>query len=441
MFARRWNWSLCLAVSLAVVVCSSDAPAQNKIKKEPPAKPAKRLSESKLRTYLGGNDKLRAQAFAELKERDDEQLTAKLFIEVLDKEVKRTSAQPRETSIDMIMELGKILRPETKKALLEYLVAVNYRYGMVAAASLGQRKDPDLIDDFQKAWKDKNFKANFDGIFGFRKIVVEALLKIEDPKIVNFCIKLLPTVDGIVRYDILRFLTVMTEQDFGNNAENWKIWWEDNKNDFQFTQSLANADLSSSRNLEIKGLDVPTYYGMKMYAKRIIFVLDISSSMWQDGPLPPNTRFQVAQKELAATLRKLPDDVNFTILTFNAKIKPYKRGKMIAATKDNREKAADWIENYIKWGKGTNSHGALIASFNLDPNAETIMFLSDGKPSKGRITDPAQILAVVRNENRFRKVSIFSIGIFSGPQGADDKLIRFMTLLAEQNNGVYRQIN
>ena len=440
MFARRWNWSLCLAVSLAVVVCSSDAPAQNKIKKEPPAKPAKRLSDSKLRTYLSGNDTLRAQAFAELKERDDEQLTAKLFIKVLDKEVKRTSAQPRESSIFMIMELGKILRPETKKALLEYLVAANYRYGMVAAASLGQRKDPSFIDDIKKAGKDKNFATHFNTIFGFRKIVVEALLKIEDPRIVEFCIQLLPSVDGVERYDILRFLTVMTEQDFGNNAENWKIWWEDNKDDFQFTQSLANADLSSSRNLEIKGLDVPTYYGMKMYAKQIVFVIDVSSSMVEDGPPKPNTRFEAATKELAATLSKLPEDVKFSLLAFNAKIKLYRRGAMIQATQENREAAAKWVM-YLGSGKGTNSHGALMNAFNRDKNTESIMFLSDGKPSRGKPKIPAEILAIVRNENRFRKVSIFSIGIFSGPQGADDKLIRFMTLLAEQNNGVYRQIN
>lgn len=425
-----------MAVALAVVAGSSDVQAQANGAAGRPAKP---MSESKLLRNLSGSETLRQLAFADLKPRNDEELTAKLFIKVLDKEVKRKTDQPRNSSIDMIMELGKIDRPETKKALLEYLVVENYRYGMVAAASLGQNVSVELIDDFKKAWKEKSFRTNFAGVFGFRKMVVETLLKIEDPLIVKFCISLLPSVDGIVRYDILRFLTVMTEQDFGNNAENWKIWWEDNEDDFQFAQKLASADLSSSRNLEIKGLEVPTYYGMKMYAKRIVFVIDISSSMWEDGPPPPNTRFEAATKELAATLTKLPDDVNFSLLAFNGDIKLYQRGKMIQATQENREAAAKWVM-YLKWGKGTNSHASLMNAFNRDKNTETIMFLSDGKPSRGKIKNPAEILAVVRNENRFRKVGIFSIGVFTGGE-QQGSLVEFMTKLAEQNNGVYRQIN
>ena len=158
-----------------------------------------------------------------------------------------------------------------------------------------------------------------------------------------------------------------------------------------------------------------------------------------DGPPPPNTRFQAATKELAKTLVKLPDDVNFSLLAFNAKIKPYRKGAMIQATQENREAAAKWVM-YLKWGKGTNSHGALMSAFNRDTNTETIMFLSDGKPSRGKPRIPAEILAVVRAENRFRKVGLFSIGVFTGGE-QQGILVEFMTKLAEQNHGVYRQIN
>ena len=436
MLSRPWNGSLSLAVFLAVAVCSSAALAQE----DAPGRPEKKLSESKLLKLLIGGDKGRMEAFAGLEPRGDDKLTAKLFIKVLDKEVKRANDQPRETSVAMIIQLGKIDRPEARKALLEYLVVANYRYGMIAAESLGQDPRPELIDDIKKAGKDKNFAKNFNMIFGFRKSVVTALLQIEDPRIVEFCIQLLPNVDGVVRYDILRFLTVMTDQDFGNNPENWTIWWEDNKDDFQFTQRLAEANLGASRNLEIKGLNVPTYYGIKMYAKRIVFVIDISSSMHQDGPQHPNkTRLVAAKEELAATLMKLPEDVNFSLLAFNAGIKLHRKGAMIPATQENRETAAKWVM-YLNWNKGTNSHGALMNAFNRDTNTESIMFLSDGKPSRGKPKIPAEILAKIRNENRFRKVGIFSIGVFTG--GAQNPiLVEFMTKLAEQNHGVYRQIN
>ena len=43
-------------------------------------------------------------------------------------------------------------------------------------------------------------------------------------------------------------------------------------------------------------------------------------------------------------------------------------------------------------------------------------------------------------ENKARKISIYSIGIFTG-QGLNQDLAGFMSRLAAENRGVYRQVN
>ena len=95
----------------------------------------------------------------------------------------------------------------------------------------------------------------------------------------------------------------------------------------------------------------------------------------------------------------------------------------------------------------TNTLGALLEAFGLPHNKipddrklekmgkpkndlDTIFFLSDGRPSTGIFVDKDDILRVVAQVNKFRKIVLHTIAI-----GEFQK--HFLLELARQNNGEF----
>ena len=96
----------------------------------------------------------------------------------------------------------------------------------------------------------------------------------------------------------------------------------------------------------------------------------------------------------------------------------------------------------------TNTLGALLYAFGIDPekppkavvtgfdkNAiksplDTVYFLSDGRPSVGKLIDTNEILKEVRKYNEVYRIVFHAIAI-----GEFQK--EFLQVLAEQNGGVF----
>ena len=66
----------------------------------------------------------------------------------------------------------------------------------------------------------------------------------------------------------------------------------------------------------------------------------------------------------------------------------------------------------------------------MQNEVDTVFFLSDGRPSTGKYTDTAQILAEVTRLNERYRIVIHAIAI-----GEFEK--NFMKILAENNGGVF----
>jgi Mg-chelatase subunit ChlD len=99
-----------------------------------------------------------------------------------------------------------------------------------------------------------------------------------------------------------------------------------------------------------------------------------------------------------------------------------------------------FVEDMIADGN-TNIHDALELAFhivgmgardkNYEIGADTIFFLSDGIPNRGKITDPVMILEEVKRWNQLRRVKIHAVGVGSDHQAA------FMKALADASGGTY----
>jgi len=381
-----------------------------------------------VRALTTGSVVVKRAALVKLDGYGDDPRVAEVLLEAV-KKVK-TSGVVSETTLEMLYVLGKhIEQPDVPSAMWKCLGSSQPKVVMIAVDALGELGDPAALDGLIKLLESSHYHRTY----GFRKCVLEAFIKIEDRRSIDTLIEQLPELKGQLEFDVVRYLSHVSRQRFGTDSELWKTWWQDNADDFQFNETEAEFSLSDPPPQDfVWDREVSEYFGTYIYAKRLIFVLDISSSM--KAAAGRGTRIQLAREELASAIEKLPEDTYFAILLFDANIKLV-NPRLIQATEATRKRIAASVRR-IETGRGTNTFGALNKSARVDGNAEAIFFLSDGMPSKGEITDPNEILKVVAKENFFRRISVYSYGFGMGDDGGE----QFMKQLAQQNMGVYKAI-
>ncbi len=93
-----------------------------------------------------------------------------------------------------------------------------------AACALRGTKDPRAVEPLIQALKDENS--------GIQRCAGCALGAIKDLRAVEPLIEALKDRGSNVRESALRALRKITEQRFGDNPEQWRKWWEENKETF-----------------------------------------------------------------------------------------------------------------------------------------------------------------------------------------------------------------
>lgn len=182
----------------------------------------------------------------------------------------------------------------------------------------------------------------------------------------------------------------------------------------------------------------PTYHGLEMRSRRVVFCLDVSSSMeW-------NNRIGEARDELLRLLDTLDESVKFNIITFSGRVRVWDRRGMRFGSQENVESAKRFVRKARIASDGTNTVDALMAALS-DKEVESIFFLSDGHPTAGPTTDNDEILFRVRTQQYNHKpmVKIHTIAYIKGDPPRQwrhrvppkDNLIDLMTRLAEENQG------
>jgi hypothetical protein len=397
----------------------------------------------------------------------------------------------------------------------------------------------------------------FEKKFGYQRCVVQAMSKLKHKDAITFLIKMIPRSEGLIQYDIIYYLTKLTNQKFREDETRWTRWWTKASTSFKFPEELPvvsdeplvgvtdgaprpaaddpvasdpvvsdpvvsdpatekppiskpptsvpvakepaasepetfdsaeeavaallagktkpnaapkpgdaarkaddaarkpmphekdqqpqraqkqqprNNNQQQRNNNQWNGQQ-PTYYGMQIRARRIVFVLDTSGSM--DGP--PIT---IAKKELLKVISELPEATSFDVVMFDGSITSW-QPRLVPATKENKALASAAVRNR-EVGSDTFSFAALKEAFRLEP--EAIYFLSDGEPSDAPVET---ILNHIVHGNIERRVSIHTIGVkpneatravaplaaLLGVGSSGDGLTEFMKPLAEKNYGSFR---
>ena len=298
--------------------------------------------------------------------------------------------------------------------------------------------------------------------------------KAQSPKAVSALIKLLAREEkrphGRVYLDTKKVLEDTTGESL-QLAADWKNYWSARQDGVPVKSS------SSGRTTRLRKKPAE-FFNIKIDSDRIVFILDVSSSMEKKDPrvirkkkkrsrtklresqkgstrvrkrkereeepkieeIDPKKisvnrqRMYRVKKELKKTLERLPRSTRFTILTFSHELE-FMGGtsRLLAATSTNKRKAKDFVDKMQPWGY-TWTDTALSMAFKEVKGVDTIILLTDGQPRRND-TELIPVESVYRRlvkMNRFRKVRIHTVGFFQ----AGSNFKNFVRKVAADHDGV-----
>lgn len=327
--------------------------------------------------------------------------------------------------------LARCPLPEADIALGTALQAADWRARVVAADAIAQRESAGMLtEELLACWRSPMATQHY----ALRHAVVCALSEADDSTGIAATIDLLPQLDGQLKFEAVARLTQRTGQDLGEQGEVWKTWWRQRPAGWTPT-ILSRADLPEDVAWKEP---VPEFFGVKIYAKRVLFVVDVSSSM--RSTLDGKTRILTAQEELQRAISALPEDGWFNVIFYNEQVYPW-RPTLVQATADNRLAALQKVFSIDTEGATALNDAMEMAvdfptpTIILPGYIEQVLLLTDGKPTAGRITAPVAIVANISARNILNRTRIDTLGIDSSD--SPEELLR---QLAQQNFGKYHRL-
>jgi hypothetical protein len=290
-----------------------------------------------------------------------------------------------------------------------------------------------------------------------RVAVVAALENTPSKEAVDAVVARMAKEDGRLKDDCARALRALTGQALPANPEMWRLWWAENRSKWAGKPPApvekAPSPFDDAKPVVPAGEDKKTgFFGIEFESRRVVFVIDVSGSMNEamggKGPDAKSLKAAVAKAELKRVVAALEDGALFDIVFFSSGVRAWKP-EMQKADAKTRKEALDYIDAAEVAG-ATDTYDALEAAFGLgdigkgkkreadptgDARVDTILFLSDGKPSVGRITDPDAIRAAIKDLNRSRRVVLHAVAFGTSASGGADA--KFMKGLADDAGGKY----
>lgn len=288
--------------------------------------------------------------------------------------------------------------------------------------------------------------------------------------------------NGRLRVECADALFRVTGLDFGLDADRWQQQWNTLMSiegwriptDEELAKKAATRKKYDALYGKTAEKKTNAFAGIPTTSTNVLFVIDVSGSMdnlvvevdkFRD--YKDRKRFTIVQTELLNTIESLTKDTNFNIVSFATDLKPWKP-RLVPANVVNRDSAKSFVKRLKPIGGNeaqelaasglggsanlaagkTNTLKALLYGFGVNPDKppkaavtgfdkkaikrplDTIYFLSDGRPSVGKLIEPAEILAEIRKYNEQYKLVIHTIAIGDFQKG-------FLQALAEANGGVF----
>jgi hypothetical protein len=325
------------------------------------------------------------------------------------------------------------------------------RIAVAALEALADRTEPDAIGLLAKGLADPRWRV--------RAASAASLGRTGRAVAVPPLVDALETAEGRTLDDLRDALRALTGRSFAAAAGPWREWWEREGASFRGRNDPEGAAPGAgpvaeapSESAERGGV---SFYGIETHSTRVLFVLDFSGSMNFAGSERDGKRkkVDVLREEMKKTVTGLPDGATFNLVGFASDVRVWRKDPALRSAK-TAAAALEWVEKSAVLGS-TNIYDALETAFEMmgfgaakdravEPVYDTVFFMTDGKPTSGKVTQPDRILAEVRRWNEARKVRIHVVGMGGhekprpdapGGPPTDDIDPEFLKTLAEQNGG------
>ena len=173
--------------------------------------------------------------------------------------------------------------------------------------------------------------------------------------------------------------------------------------------------------------DTSVLLGIRTKAKKFVFVIDMSSSIYQPEQHDYRQFIALSMQDILAAFKS---EIEVRLIGFQGAdllhYWPQDEG-YFQVKKDTRDRVVSLVKNWMKSiGGGSPTRVALLAALELHP--EEIILLSDGAPTE----DWHMVVQAVTAENK-QKIPIHAVAV--GNYTADRDFIDFLVQLTEQNNG------
>jgi len=222
-------------------------------------------------------------------------------------------------------------------------------------------------------------------------------------------------------------LVGITETELPPDPGTWREWWSANRTDFEAGRYSGR----NPRAPEGPGRTV-AFYDIPVHSSRVCFVIDRSRSMREQD------RFDGAKKELKRLLDSMPDGSLVNIVFFGWTQNCFSKSPRTLNAETRRD-----LEVFMErcgYESGTDLYGALEKALTMVGNpdtgrlhengVDTIVVLSDGQATVGRIIDDDLLAWVAARRSRYLRPVFHTVSLSS-----DSKALK---LLADKTGGEYR---
>ncbi|MCH1495335.1 MAG: VWA domain-containing protein [Rubripirellula sp.] len=376
-------------------------------------------------------------------EQNVERLTQSLdsVVEAIERHGEDASGErPPEASTVALCELiGRLKTVAAQSALVRLVKYDRLEVSMLAIGQLGHHQYTGSIDDL----KDLPKREAYLDSYAYRFSVIRSLIEMKHPDATEALLSLRRGLDGQLVYHLDCYFDEQTLDDFNGDEKRFELFSK-RVAESEELQNSAPTDQPEARLASVSGfrlsesepeslqrmrLAPQQYYGIEIHSKRLLFILDHSSSMkdpWYGMP-----RLDRAKGELIKAIRALPGDVEFGIVAFHTRVHQWNNG-LVEATVENKDLAIEFVRG-LGYGDRTNTYGALRTALDYDADLEAVYLLTDGKPTIGELVSHQSILMDILHRNRFRHLNLNTIGV-----AVDGFTQGFLKRLADESGGQFR---
>jgi len=289
-----------------------------------------------------------------------------------------------------------------------------------------------------------------------RVAACQDLRKIGNYEAVDGLVARLQIEAGRVSEEILLALRWITGEDLGVKPDNWKKWWEREGGRVKERKGFdEKPKIDPHVNDRYAHPEATTYYGVELYSNRVGYVLDVSRSTNRFFDPDESTKkllhktynhatiFEIAAEEVASSVDALDPRSHVNVIAFGSEIRKWQKS-MVLADAANKQSARSFVHSYSADGE-TNFYGAMCAALDLDEESlnspdlrdtlDTMVFLTDGTPTKGALTDADMLVEWYGELNRYFRVRTHMYAF-----GRLEVDVQLLTRLAEQSGGRFTQL-